>query len=446
MNEIIFLLALAPLPLVVGGLAIAGASRRAREAEVPIARAGHAGAVGLGQGQMAILAAGSYGARLLPEILKACLRAGTDSVVGAILLIEPDEFVRDQCLAALPKPFRNRLTVAGLANFPVGMSGASISDVQQVRESWSRHAGEATFRWLDAIKASTENGVLVALISPGGSAALGADAIQAYRREWPWKKAYGATILDEKTSVRERFGDLVSLYEPLVDGMIVSDNRRGSDAADVALCLLLGATPAARLISDRPVDLWNALASVFTNFRFATLSSWGTALPVTWRGSHLSPNPVTRRTLVEEAAKAGVHAVCANRTLQSTPLTTAPLGNTRLALAAMPIVARQLRRCVRAAREDLEPWRAEEDPNLLVEFAPIRAPLLSGMQSIPVYVLLLQPLDVTSAQLAAFARAETVDPSFKPPPPPGLRPRDLLPSANGTAPNETRMEPGRSVS
>lgn len=394
-----------------------------------------------GTGEVALLCVGSYGANILVQLLQTHVRSGTENVVGAILLIEPDERVRKDCLRVVPKVFRNRIIVAELPNFPVGMSGASIGEVQAMREAWARHAVAAAGLWVETLKAYSENGVLVAIISPGGSAALAADAIELYRATWPWKKVYAATILDEKTAARMHAGEFLELYEPLVHGLIINDNRRMSRAADAALCLVLASTPAARMASDRPADLANVLAKVFDTQRFATVSTWASTLPVSWRGNLMRRTAVTNRVLVEEAAKSGVHAVVEDPHLQSLPLRVAAAGQTRLALAVMPVFAAHLRRCAQAVRDDIEPWRAYTDPDLIVEFASVAANVLRGGRAMPAYVVLLQSLAVSAAEIEAFATGQLApDASYRPAPPPGLlnyRPLRIA-SVNGSTPSDGR--------
>jgi hypothetical protein len=331
----------------------------------------------------------------------------------------------------------DRITIAELPGFPIGFSGADLEEVWSLNEVWARDLRIAIRRWLEAIRATSNNGALLVVISPGGSNALAAPAIEAYRGLWPWKKVYGATIVDEHTSLRARLRGLLNLYDPLLDGLIVTDNRRDSRAADAGLALLFAATPAARALSDRPADLWNVLRRVFDNRKFATLSVHAATLPISWGGSRLSRTPLTERALVEETARAGIHIVFEDRQLQSVPLAAAGAGNTRFLLTAMPVVAPHLRRCARAVLEDVTPWRTALDPDLLLEFASVTAPVLSGGSTMPAYAALLQPLDAGAEELCEYARGDhPVDPAYCSPPPRGLmryRPLPML-GSNGAGP------------
>jgi hypothetical protein len=148
---------------------------------------------------------------------------------------------------------------------------------------------------------------------------------------------------------------------------------------------------------------------------------------------------VTERSLVEETARAGIHIAVEDLRAQSIPLPVAGAGNTRFALNALPVIAPHLRRCVQAVLEDLKPWRTALDPDLLLEFASVTAPVLRGGRTMPAYTALLQPLDGGADELCHYARGNLrVDPAYCPPPPRGLmryRPLHLL-GSNGLGPPE----------
>ncbi len=403
-----------------------------------VAQSMRASIASVGRGQLAMMSVGSYGAGVLPQILNAANAAGTSAIIGPILLLEPDQHVLDQCLQAIPPIFRSRLVIAQLQNYPSGLYSASVDEVERQRESWERPVREATALWATRVKGESENGLLLTLISPGGSTALGVDAIEVYRNEWPWKKVYGATAIDHRTPVRVRFGEILNTYEPLLDGCIVCDNRRNHRAADRGLGLLVAATPAARLVEHRPVELWNAWPNICATTKFAMISTWATALPVTWERSLFAGVPITRRHFVEEGAKSGIHAVVDDPLLQSVPLPAKPApSHSRLVLVASPLVAGQLAGCARAVHEDIEPWRSATDPNLIVQFCSAATRLSAGGTVAPQYVVLLQPLAASGDELSAFARDDLAPvPPYAPKPPRGLQVparRYVLPSPNGAS-------------
>jgi len=333
-----------------------------------------------GRGQMSILAVGTFAARLLPFVLQEFVLSGTESCVGPIYLLELDQYEREMCINSLPPAFRSKVVVVHCPTYSVGMSGDSTKDVLAAEEYWRQDVLAGAQRWLARVQAESEPGLLLAIVSPGGSAAIGYAPARAYRERFPRNPIYEATLLDGKSPIRRRFSELRQLYslDNLTRGFLLFDNRRFSRRSDTGLAILMAASVASTFISDQPLPPANLLALVFPKERpggFATLSVWAETLPIfripPWEKS-LPEVFCTKASLFEEKAIRGVHQAVERPDLQSLPLEPAGPGNTRLALVAAPIVPRpDFQASARRISEALEPWRSQADPDLCIQFASV---------------------------------------------------------------------------
>lgn len=373
-----------------------------------------------GRGQIAMLIDGSYGLGVLPYILQAFEQIGAAGHVGLILVLELDADHREMALAEIPAVFQDRLVFAHCPYFSVGMSGDRIDEVWGYRELWRSSVEESVKTWLHRVQRETEPGLLFTLLSPGGSAALARPAIEAFHERYPLLPVYAATILDDKTVVRERFPQMRQFYGELVRGWIISDNRRHVRQTDLGLSVLFAGMVGATWIGQRPLDIWNGAAYLYPKeqTRVATLSVWGEMLPVyhvPGFEQELPPLWYTNGATFEEKAMRGIKAVAQHPELQSLPLEPAPKGVTRITCVIAPLVPPDLERCAAHVDESLAEWR-EHDLDLSIQYASTSVPLTPDSTEAPMIIVELQPIDGGLDEVEKLALGAPVDAKFLPEP------------------------------
>lgn len=387
-----------------------------------------------GRGQIAMLVDGSYGLGVLPYILKAFQQIGAEGHVGLILVVELDLDHQEMALAEIPDVFHDRVIFTHCPHFSVGLSGDRIDEVWGYREKWRTSVEEHTKTWLHRMQRETEPGLLFTLLSPGGSAALARPPIEAFRQRYPDYPVYAATILDDKSVVRERFPQMRQFYGGLVRGWIISDNRRHLRQTDLGLSVLFAGMVGATWIGQRPLDIWNGAAYMYPKeqTRVATLSVWGEMLPVYHvPGFEDAVDPLwyTSGPTFEEKARRGIKTVTEHPELQSLPLEPAPKGVTRITCVVAPIVPPDLERCATNVDESLAEWR-EYDPDLSIQYASTSMPLTPESTEAPMIVVELQPIAGGLDEVEKLALGAPVDAKFLPEP--VVVPRAALPAkANG---------------
>lgn len=373
-----------------------------------------------GQGQIVLFVGGSYAARRLPAILRACLGTGTEGHIGPILLVELDGDVRQQCLAAIPAVFRERVIEVDSSLLPAGLLGDTIGDVLAARHLWENGLAAATRTWFSRIDREARPALLLSLLSPGGHAALSLPVLHSFSRRFPRVPIYLTTILDNKRVVRQRLPDLFAYLRRsgTIRGTLLLDNMRDSLRGDAGISALFGGMAAASWSAARPTELWNALAYLFPREQPGSLATLGVvaeSLPV----HYLAPrygHPeryYTRADLVEEKICRAVQSLVEEPALQSAPLPAAGPERLRIVYILVPLRPEpDLRELAVRVDQALAPWRASREGDLLIYLASTGAPLTPEAREVPLIAILLQPLADDEAALQALARDCVFDPRF----------------------------------
>jgi hypothetical protein len=366
-----------------------------------------------GGGQVAIISDGSFASSQLPYLLEGYVRASAAGFIGGIYLLEPDLGRKDVCEAQIPSVFVNRIAHANLYLYPGGMSGKSVFDVLQIRHKWEPEVKQGTQTWLKIIKARTKPAVLLVFVSSGGSAALARGPIEAFHALYPEVPIILVTILDEKTQARARFPEIRDYYchDGLITQITVCDNRRNPKASDLGISMFFPGMTVASWLKPQSLELWNLGAYTFPQNgkvepRFATLSVYAEYLPIryvpAWK-RYLPELYLTEAAAVEDAAMRGVRDVVENAARQSVALPKAGLGTTRVALVAAPIHPRDFAKNITRIDEGLEVWRHQNDIDVQVAYANIKAPMNPLTEQVPLVVVYLQPLQATAYDMDELA-------------------------------------------
>lgn len=373
-----------------------------------------------GCGQIVLLAIGSYAARRLPAILRTFADTNTADHVGPILLAELDRDVRQQCLALVPAQFRDRIIEVDSSLLPAGMLGDTLADALAARHLWENELSSATRLWFNRIDREARPALLLALLSPGGHAALGIPVLHGFARRFPRAPIYLTTLLDGKQVVRQRFPAVRAYLGQggLLRGTILLDNSRDSMRNDLGISVLFGGMAAASWVAARPTELWNALAYLFPREQpggVATVSVVAETLPVYHLPAFRSLPAVayTRTDVLEEKICRAVQNLVEQPEMQSVPLPADSLGRVRLAYVLVPLRPEpDLRTLAARVERALEPWRSQHAPDLLISIASTGVVLAPGATEAALVAVLLQPLANDGAALDALARGGSVDPRF----------------------------------
>jgi hypothetical protein len=373
-----------------------------------------------GCGQIIIAAVGSYAARRLASILRTFEATGTSEHVGPILLAELDRDVRQQCMALVPPAFRSRIVEVDSSLLPAGMLGDTVAEALAARHLWENELSASARHWFSRIDREARPALLLALLSPGGHAALGIPVLHGFSRRFPRAPIYLTTLLDSKPVVRRRFPAVRAYLSRggLVRGTILLDNSRESVRNDLGISVLFGGMAAASWVASRPTELWNALAYLFPREQpgsLATTSVVAETLPV-WQLPAFRSLPAvayTRTDVLEEKICRAVQNLVKQPELQSVPLAADRSGRARLAYVLVPIRPEpDLRALATRVERALEPWRAEHAPDLLISIASTSVALTPDAVEAPLVAVLLQPLADDDDGLDALARGAAVAPHF----------------------------------
>jgi hypothetical protein len=373
-----------------------------------------------GCGQIIIAAVGSYAARRLPAILETFVARGPVDHIGPILLLEFDRDVRQQCLQAIPSIFRSRVIEIDSSLLPAGMLGDTIADALRARPLWENELAGAARAWFSHIDREARPAMLLALLSPGGHAALGLPVLHSFARRFPRVPIYTTTILDGKRVVRQRFPEVRAYLSRagLIRGTILLDNSRASERNDLGISVLFGGMAAAAWVAARPTELWNALAYVFPRERngsLATISVVAETLPVYYLPAYGSLPEVyyTRSDLIEEKICRAVQNLVEQPALQSVPLTADGPGRARIIYVLAPLRPDpDLRELAQRIERALDPWRVQHDVDLLVYVASTGVPLHPAATEAPLVAVLLQPLADDGTGVDALALGGRIDTCF----------------------------------
>jgi len=363
-----------------------------------------------GRGQIPIAVVGTYGAHLLPSILKAFERTGTTDHVGTILLIELDDDVRQSCLDNIPTVFRNRVIEVDCPLLPSGLLNNPIEQVLRDRAYWETNVLRGTRDWLARMQRETRPSTLICLLSPGGHAALGRPALDAFHSRYPLIPIYALTILDDKRQVRHEFANLRAHYDhnDLIRGWIITDNWRDSLRADLGMAALIGGMTGGSWVGERQPQLWNGLPPIFPGNQpkggFATISVWAETLPVYYLpafGKVLSEVYYTTSDLVREKIIRATQELVENPDLQAVSLPP-DVEHQRYIHAITPVIPTDLKETSEWVKDGLKPY-LKDKPNLGLSFVSMSAPLAPSTTEVPIIVVLVQRLAGDSSVIDHFA-------------------------------------------
>lgn len=378
-----------------------------------------------GDGQVAILADGSFASAQLPYLLQSYVRTSASSLVGGIYLLEPDTGRQEVAVGGIPPEFADRIVHANMYLSPGGMNGKKIRDVLAIEHKWKPEVRTGTDGWLRIIKGRTKPAVLLVFVSSGGSAGLARGPIEAFHTVYPEVPIYFISILDEKTVARARFPEIRDYYayDNLVTQFIICDNRRFRKASDLGISMFFpGMTVASWLKSDS-LDLWNLGAYTFPMNgqvvpKYGTLAVYAEMFPVRYEPpfkQYLPELYLTQGAIVEDVIMRSVQRVVTDESLLSVPLPKSTEPVSRVVLVAAPIHPSAFARYIARADEGLEEWRREHDIDVQVCYAAIKAPMNPLTEEVPLVAVYLQPLAATAYDLDQFALGNTpIDPRFLP--------------------------------
>ena len=370
---------------------------------------------GRGVGQVAIAAIGTAAANQLPFLLECFARAGAEEYVGPVLVAEPAEASRaaglDASAARLPA-FHERVVPAPLPLLPGGFAGRTAPEVMRLRPYWIADFQQAIGRWLALLRRDARPVYLLALVSPGGSGAIGREAVVHFKTEYDQADCYVALVLDPKTDRRlYNLPPLLDLYarDNLVRGFIIGENRRSPEHFDLALAVLPPSMIAATWIDPKPQDAFNVLADVFRRHQVATVRIWQGRLPVyylpAWAGMRddlLGERFYTQASFLDAQAIRGIRDVLTRPVLQSLPLPTAEQP-VFLYVVAPVRPTPDFQRTAERVRDSIA---GELDFDTTVAFASLGWPLAPTDQEVPIIVAGLFPIEGGIAAVKEFVQSQ----------------------------------------
>jgi hypothetical protein len=377
-----------------------------------------------GDGQMPIAGLGSLTAGLLPPILDTFERAGAASYIGPILLGEAAKDLRETCRREMPATFHARLTELKVPAFPFGFGGASLEEMLEpgMRRWWETDNMRTASKWADRIDHNTaitkvNAGLLLAILSNNGHAALAPDVLREFKRRYPLAPIYALTVLDAHTSVRERFPEVHDLLtgEGLVRGFISIDNLGDQKRYDFGLVQLLAAMTTGQWIASKrdqqtALNGLNAIFPATDPGQTGTISVTAETVPALYLPESGRRQAIyyTSGSLLAQKIVQGIERVVTDETLQALPLRAARKGNARVLCVIAPVVPDFLRTTSLEVEERLGAWLKERDVDLVVQYASIGQPLTPDGTAIISFVL-LQRVEATDKQLADYARGKVRD-------------------------------------
>jgi hypothetical protein len=412
-----------------------------------------AGGAARSEGRLTLVLVGTYGVNQGRRLLDHFARAGCAEDVGAVVVLELDERPRTQFLADLRRlapvlvprtvDCPSTLLPGGLQNAPVEAAEGPVlrqywqPAVSETLDEACRRIRGTEHRVHDAGRgAAPQQGydpaVVLILASPGGHTAVGVDAGQRLRREFPEAGVYAVTVLPADEQLRAAVPAGLETYRAadVARWLLVTDNRRAQLANDHAAPAFPAGLWAAPFLADAQDEPWNVLVRLAPRGGGAVLVPrvWSGTLPVR-RTRSRRPRFFTFEDAAVRAVLRGVAAV-AEEDARALLLRTPAPGTSRYVLVTLPLEAAALLRVKDRTEEALRMsgWFAADGNRHLV-WAPTSERLAAGAADVPLSVVAVEAAAGGLAGLRAL-----VEPAAVPAPAPPDRAGGEVALAGASAP------------
>lgn len=217
-------------------------------------------------GRLQLVLVGSFGVSLGVLVLRLIEVCGQQGAIGSILVLELDRRGRTRFLKEAPACFRAKIVAASTPALPGGFNNAPPDAVLNLRSRWAwvvQRAVERACALHRRNQQQVEDAALVlAFISLGGHAAVGAAAIKMIKEEFPLARFVGFSALPAHDRLRRHAKRIFLDYvKSGIESIMLSDNTVGNVLApDLVMAgIIAGLATAAEEAEQRtqPNNVWS---------------------------------------------------------------------------------------------------------------------------------------------------------------------------------------------
>ncbi len=217
-------------------------------------------------GRIMLVLVGTFAARKGLNVLTLLNRSGLEGAIGSIWLIEADKYRRDEFLASMPAVFSDRLVVTDFPALSAGFGNATPHEVEQLIESWGPDLLRGGDRVCEVHEARQhdEAGLVLMLVSLGGSAITAAWAAESIRRRHRQAGCYGFAAMPVDDRTRNWAPYVIKrCVKAGVRGFVLSDNLGDEVANDHGMEQGIVGFISGALFADAGVESNNAWKLLF---------------------------------------------------------------------------------------------------------------------------------------------------------------------------------------
>lgn len=407
------------------------AARQAREAEIELARHlplperaeelqpnAAAWSTTPMVGKIMLVLSGTFAAKLGLRLLRMMAQCDVDQAIGSILLIELDEWRRQDFMAHLPPVYADRLVVASCATLGAGGANQPLEAIDRLKRYWKPEILRCVHDVCDLHQRRDprchEAAQIIPFISLGSTGYIGATAIEHIKRRFQNAQCIGFTAYPHHDRLRGRTPQVLAAYTAAgCHGFIAADNLPDETAPerdflinDMGMMAIIVGLIAGTRNADAVTETNNTFTLVLPEEPggIASFRTYMTTLPAYTFQPHPALDP--RYYVIRDATVAACLNALEEVSKDNRKAVGADFGHERTSrfdILLIPLEPRSLVRVhddLRTALQTVEPL----PPNYDLFMSGTRSPIDPERPTCPILVVSLEALTDPKSHLQAIAQ------------------------------------------